>query len=121
LNVSRELLQESRDVKAIREGCTKRVLGMLEDLAKNDKLPQANADGVTDVQSADGEAFGEERLKEFLRTAVAEGRDAEQACALLSATLTRFRGSRPAFDDVTVLVLGRSAAMAGISEPLGNP
>ncbi|HYE71246.1 MAG TPA: molecular chaperone HtpG [Aquabacterium sp.] len=33
LNVSRELLQESRDVKAIREGSTKRVLGMLEALA----------------------------------------------------------------------------------------
>ena len=33
LNVSRELLQESRDVKAIREGSTKRVLGMLENLA----------------------------------------------------------------------------------------
>ena len=33
LNVSRELLQESRDVKAIREGSTKRVLGMLETLA----------------------------------------------------------------------------------------
>ncbi len=55
LNVSRELLQESRDVKAIREGCTKRVLGMLEDLAKNDKLPEvaASADGVTDVQTAE--------------------------------------------------------------------
>jgi len=53
LNVSRELLQESRDVKAIREGCTKRVLGMLEDLAKNDKLPEtaASAEGVTDVVS----------------------------------------------------------------------
>jgi molecular chaperone HtpG len=37
LNVSRELLQESRDVKAIREGSTKRVLGMLEDLAKAEK------------------------------------------------------------------------------------
>ncbi|HEX9721349.1 MAG TPA: molecular chaperone HtpG [Ramlibacter sp.] len=37
LNVSRELLQESRDVKAIREGCTKRVLAMLEDLAKAEK------------------------------------------------------------------------------------
>jgi molecular chaperone HtpG len=37
LNVSRELLQESRDVRAIREGSTKRVLGMLEDLAKHDK------------------------------------------------------------------------------------
>jgi molecular chaperone HtpG len=36
LNVSRELLQESRDVKAIREGSTKRVL-MLEDVAENQK------------------------------------------------------------------------------------
>jgi molecular chaperone HtpG len=37
LNVSRELLQESRDVRAIREGSTKRVLSMLEDLAKLEK------------------------------------------------------------------------------------
>ena len=36
LNVSRELLQESRDVKAIREGSTKRVLSMLESLADNE-------------------------------------------------------------------------------------
>jgi molecular chaperone HtpG len=42
LNVSRELLQESRDVKAIREGSTKRVLGMLEDLAKLEKEEGAN-------------------------------------------------------------------------------
>jgi molecular chaperone HtpG len=35
LNVSREILQESRDVEAIRAGCTKRVLGLLEDLAAN--------------------------------------------------------------------------------------
>jgi molecular chaperone HtpG len=35
LNVSRELLQESRAVKAIREGCTKRVLSMIEDMANN--------------------------------------------------------------------------------------
>jgi molecular chaperone HtpG len=38
LNVSRELLQESRDVKAIREGSTKRVLGMLESLADSDSV-----------------------------------------------------------------------------------
>lgn len=37
LNVSRELLQESRDVKAIREGNTRRVLSMLEDLAKAER------------------------------------------------------------------------------------
>ena len=36
LNVSRELLQESRDVKAIREGSSKRVLSMLEGLAESE-------------------------------------------------------------------------------------
>ncbi|MBL8482917.1 MAG: molecular chaperone HtpG [Rhodocyclaceae bacterium] len=35
LNVSRELLQESKDIDAIRAGCTKKVLGLLEDLAEN--------------------------------------------------------------------------------------
>nr|WP_315428614.1 molecular chaperone HtpG [uncultured Albidiferax sp.] len=64
LNVSRELLQESRDVKAIREGCTKRVLGMLEDLAKHNALPEAatagaeqSADVVTDVVSDEDKAL----------------------------------------------------------------
>jgi len=42
LNVSRELLQESRDVRAIRDGNTRRVLGLLEDLAKHD-VPAADA------------------------------------------------------------------------------
>jgi molecular chaperone HtpG len=55
LNVSRELLQESRDVRAIREGCTKRVLSMLEDLAKHDKAPE-ETDGVTDVLSDEDKA-----------------------------------------------------------------
>jgi molecular chaperone HtpG len=63
LNVSRELLQESRDVKAIREGCTKRVLGMLEDMAKYDKAAapatsagEGAADAVTDVLSDEDKA-----------------------------------------------------------------
>ena len=59
LNVSRELLQESRDVKAIREGNTRRVLAMLEDLARKDKAPAENADGVTDVLSAEEKAEAE--------------------------------------------------------------
>ena len=61
LNVSRELLQESRDVKAIREGCTKRVLGMLEDLARHDVAPKAEAgsDTVTDVLSEEDKAAAE--------------------------------------------------------------
>jgi molecular chaperone HtpG len=37
LNVSREILQESRDVRAIREGSTKRIIGLLEEMAENRK------------------------------------------------------------------------------------
>ena len=37
LNVSREILQESRDVRTIREGSTKRILSLLEDMAENKK------------------------------------------------------------------------------------
>ena len=40
LNISREILQESRDVKAIREGSTKRVLALLEELAEGEDAAQ---------------------------------------------------------------------------------
>ena len=58
LNVSRELLQESRDVRLIRDGSVKRVLSMLEDLAKHDRhdAPAEGADGVTDVVSEEDKA-----------------------------------------------------------------
>ncbi|THU00213.1 molecular chaperone HtpG [Lampropedia puyangensis] len=47
LNVSRELLQESRDVRAIRDGNTRRVLAMLEQLAN--AATASDADAITDV------------------------------------------------------------------------
>ena len=53
LNVSRELLQESRDVKAIRDGSTRRVLGMLEDLAKKQKAAGQSNEGKIDVGSGE--------------------------------------------------------------------
>ncbi len=61
LNVSRELLQESRDVRAIREGSTRRVLGMLEDLAKPATPPAADAPAadVTDVQDKNAAGAGD--------------------------------------------------------------
>ena len=66
LNVSRELLQESRDVKAIREGCTKRVLGMLEDLAKHNTLPPKGSDDmVEDVLTAEEKAEQEAGLGKY--------------------------------------------------------
>ncbi|MBK7768072.1 MAG: molecular chaperone HtpG [Sulfuritalea sp.] len=36
LNISREILQESKDIESIRNGCTKKVLGMLADLANSE-------------------------------------------------------------------------------------
>lgn len=79
LNVSREILQESRDIKAIREGSTKRVLGMLEDLANADgDDAQAKLDNYTTFWNEFGqvlkEGIGEdaankERIAKLLRFA----------------------------------------------------
>jgi len=40
LNVSREILQQSRDIETIRGGCVKKVLGMLEALADSDDVAE---------------------------------------------------------------------------------
>jgi molecular chaperone HtpG len=81
LNISRELLQESRDVKAIREGSTKRVLGMLEDLARLEKeegasnedkgkYPRFYAEFGAVLKEGLGEDFANrERLAKLLRFA----------------------------------------------------
>jgi molecular chaperone HtpG len=72
LNVSRELLQESRDVKAIREGSTKRVLSMLEDLAENqkDKYAAFWKDFGPVIKEGMGEDHAnQERLAKLLRFA----------------------------------------------------
>jgi len=76
LNVSREILQESRDVKAIREGCTKRVLSMLEDLANNEDQAKKDqyASFWTEFGSVLKEGIGEdfanrERLAKLFRFA----------------------------------------------------
>jgi len=72
LNVSRELLQESRAVKAIREGCTKRVLGMIEDLATNDaeKFKTFYTEFGAVLKEGLGEDFANrERLAKLLRFA----------------------------------------------------
>jgi molecular chaperone HtpG len=79
LNVSREILQESRDIKAIREGSTKRVLGMLEDLANAEgDDAQAKLDKYTTFWKEFGQALKEgigedaankERIAKLLRFA----------------------------------------------------
>jgi molecular chaperone HtpG len=78
--VSRELLQESRDVKVIREGSTKRVLSMLEELAnadeqdKKDKYATFWKEFGQVLKEGIGEDSGnKERLAKLLRFASTNG------------------------------------------------
>ncbi|QGZ38748.1 molecular chaperone HtpG [Pseudoduganella flava] len=89
LNVSREILQESRDVKAIREGSTKRVLGMLEELAnadeqdKKDKYQTFWTEFGQVLKEGIGEDFAnKDRLAKLLRFASTHNDSADQTVAL---------------------------------------
>ena len=76
LNVSREILQESRDVRAIREGCSKRVLSMLEDMAENrpDDYATFWSQFGQVLKEGAGEDFGnKDRIAKLLRFASTGG------------------------------------------------
>jgi molecular chaperone HtpG len=72
LNVSREILQQSKDVEAIRGGSAKRVLGLLEDLAENDKEKYATfwkEFGRVCKEGAGEDGGNRERIAKLLRFA----------------------------------------------------
>ncbi|MGQ9495508.1 MAG: SpoIIE family protein phosphatase [Thermoanaerobaculaceae bacterium] len=60
------------------------------------------SDGLVDAQGPDGEAFGEERLKDLLRQGP---REPEAAVAAIIDTVRSFSGDGQAFDDVTVMAV----------------
>lgn len=89
LNVSREILQESRDVKAIREGSTKRVLGMLESMAESDDAAEKEkyATFWQNFGQVLKEGIGEdhankERVAKLLRFASTHNEDSAQTVSL---------------------------------------
>jgi molecular chaperone HtpG len=76
LNVSREILQESRDVRAIREGATKRVLSLLEELAEQQPEKYAtfwSAFGQVLKEGIGDDASHRERIAALLRFASTAG------------------------------------------------
>ena len=75
LNVSRELLQESRDVKAIREGNTRRVLTLLDDMSKDaEKYTGFYAEFGAVLKEGLGEDFANrDKLARLLRFASTAG------------------------------------------------
>ncbi len=85
LNISREILQESRDVKAIREGCARRVLSMLEDLAENQSEKYATfwSEFGQVFKEGVGEDFGNrERIAKLLRFTTTQSEGNAQTVSL---------------------------------------
>jgi molecular chaperone HtpG len=85
LNVSREILQQSRDIDAIRSGCTKKVLGLLEDLAENQKEKYAafwKEFGRVLKEGIGEDQANRERLAKLLRFASTHADTEDQAVSL---------------------------------------
>ncbi|KAF1011655.1 MAG: molecular chaperone HtpG [Burkholderia sp.] len=89
LNVSREILQESRDVRTIRDGVTKRTLSMLEELAnaEDDAGRDKYKTFWTEFGQVLKEGVGEdnvnrERVAKLIRFASTQGETTEQNVSL---------------------------------------
>jgi molecular chaperone HtpG len=96
LNVSREILQESKTVEAIRAGCVKRVLSLLEDLSQRGVARDERS------ESGDGENDKYATVwKEFGRV-LKEGVGEDHANRERIAKLLRFSSSREQTEDETV-------------------
>jgi molecular chaperone HtpG len=85
LNVSREILQESRDVKAIREGSVKKVLGLLEDMAANEAEKYASfwkEFGQVLKEGMGDDPANKERIAKLLRFATTQSEGEAQNVSL---------------------------------------
>ena len=103
LNVSREILQESRDVRAIREGSTKRVLSMLEDLAANNTERYAGfwTEFGQVLKEGIGEDFGnKDRIAKLLRFA-STATDSNDQTVSLADYMARMKDGQKAIYYVT--------------------
>ncbi len=115
LNVSREILQESRDVKTIREGNTRRILAMLEKIANQPK-DNANStakveteDGVTDVEDKNGTQSDYERFYAEFGPVLKEGLGEDSNNSERIAKLLRFASTTT--DKVSVSLADYKARM----------
>jgi len=72
LNVSREILQHSKDIETMRAGCVKKVLGLLEDMAENAREKYATfwkEFGLVFKEGAGEDHANKERIAKLLRFA----------------------------------------------------
>ncbi|MBI2961088.1 MAG: molecular chaperone HtpG [Betaproteobacteria bacterium] len=103
LNVSREILQQSKDIDAIRSGCTKRVLSLMEDLAENQKDKYATLwrEFGRVVKEGVGEDFANrERIAKLLRFSSTHA-DSEEQTVSLGDYVSRMKEGQEAIYYVT--------------------
>jgi len=103
LNVSREMLQQSRDVGTIRAASVKRVLGLLDDLAEHhtDKYATFWKEfGRVFKEGAAEDAGNKERVAKLLRFASTHG-DSEEQTVSLSAYVGRMKEGQNAIYYIT--------------------
>jgi molecular chaperone HtpG len=65
LNVSREILQESKDIEAIRAGAVKKVLGLLEDLSQSEREEQGNQENPENPENPENSENKEKERAKF--------------------------------------------------------
>jgi molecular chaperone HtpG len=85
LNVSREILQQSRDIDTIRAGSTRRVLDLLQDLAENQKDKYATfwkEFGLVLKEGVGEDASNRERIAKLLRFSSTHNDSEEQGVSL---------------------------------------
>ena len=103
LNVSREILQRSRDVETIRTASVKRVLGLLEDLAEHQPDKYATfwkQFGCVFKEGMAEDAGNKERIAKLLRFASTHG-DAEAQTVSLSDYVGRMKDGQEAIYYIT--------------------
>jgi molecular chaperone HtpG len=103
LNVSREILQESKDVEAIRKGVINKVLGLLEDLAENHKDDYAkfwNTFGRCFKEGAGEDLANRERVAKLLRFASTHA-DTDAQVVSLAEYVSRMKEGQDAIYYVT--------------------
>ncbi|MEQ1673546.1 MAG: molecular chaperone HtpG, partial [Candidatus Nitrotoga sp.] len=83
--VSREILQESKDIEAIRAGCTKKIISLLEDMAANDKEKYTlfwNEFGRVLKEGIGDDAVNREKIAGLLRLASTQANTPETSVSL---------------------------------------
>src|SRR5690606_5070202 len=116
LNVSRELLQQNRQLERSKASCTKRVLDLIEGLARNE--PEKVATLIKACGNSLKEGIGEdtanrERIAKLLRFASTKGDDASR-----SVSLDDYIARMPEGQDTIWYVTGETHAAAAGSPQL---